>query len=71
MVAVCLERDARGLVGANLVGKGQRRQVELARAAARRLEVVPERPRQAVGEVRVSMDRLRPPGGLPQAELPQ
>ena len=69
MVAVRLERDARRVVVPHLVGQRERREVELARAAAGRLEVVPERARQAVGEVRVSVDRLPRPGRLTQAEL--
>src|SRR5919201_3246720 len=55
VIAVSLERDAGCVVLSYPCGEGKCREIELTRAAARRLEVVPERPRQAVGEVRVTV----------------
>ena len=71
MVAVGLQRDARGVVAAHPRRQGERGEVELARPPAGRLEVVPERARQAVREMRVSVQRLRAARRLPQAELAQ
>ena len=71
MVAIRFEGDARGVVVADPSRERERREVELSRAAAGGLEVVPERPRQAVREMGVAVQRLRPTGRLSQSELPQ
>jgi len=57
-VTALFERDPRRVVGTHCVGKRERSEIELARSTTRRLEVVPERARQAVGKVRVAVDRL-------------
>src|SRR4029077_19247083 len=71
MVAVRLQCDAGRRVVPHPRRKRERGEIELARSAARRLEVVPERPGRAVGEVRVAVQRLPPTRRLPQAELAQ
>ena len=71
MVAVRLKRDAGRLVVPHPRREGERGEVELAGAAAGRLEIVPERSRQAVGEVRVAVQCLRASGRLLETELAQ
>src|ERR1700741_5358001 len=53
--AVRLELSARALVAPFKDGERECREVELARGATRRREVVPKRTRQAVPEVRVAV----------------
>src|SRR6476661_5524374 len=69
VLAVCLEGYARRLVVAFEVGERERREVKLPRAAAGRLEVVPQRAGQAVPEVRVAVDSLGRTSDAPSPEL--